>query len=255
MQCDHKPTMRRKRLDLSAVVQVFYEWDWLAAEQACKRAISLSPNLALAHSVWSDWLFIMGRHKEAMAEAHLAVELDPLSAGLNVRLAHKLHLMDNNDRLGTNTKSSGTRPQLLVQPHTPRTCLRLEESLATCEKVASLYRGSPFSRALRSLILALAAKTDEAKKIVNELKKQPRLDPLSLISLAETYSVIGEKTEAFEFLEAAYQERVGVMIFLDSIPNFKNIRADPRYADLLRRMGLPQSPLPTPSSKKPRRST
>ena len=61
-----------------AVVQVFYEWDWLAAEQACKRAISLSPNLALAHSVWNDWLFIMGRHNEAMAEAHLAVELDPL---------------------------------------------------------------------------------------------------------------------------------------------------------------------------------
>jgi non-specific serine/threonine protein kinase len=235
-----------------AVVRVFYEWDWLAAEQACKRAIALSPNLALTHSVWSDWLFIMGRHNEAMAEAHLAVELDPLSAGLNVRLGHKLHLTGNNDRALEQIKKTleldpnfSSNHILLVHVYAWKGMY--EESLATCEKVANLYRGSSFSRALRSLILALAAKTDEAKKIVNELKKQPRLDPLSLISLAETYSVIGEKTEAFEFLEAAYQERVGVMIFLDSIPNFKNIRGDPRYADLLRRMGLPESPLPTPS--------
>jgi serine/threonine protein kinase/Tfp pilus assembly protein PilF len=229
-----------------AIVRVFYEWDWLGAEQACKRAIALSPNLALAHSVWSDWLFIMGRHKEAMAEADFAVELDPLSAGLNVRLGHKLHLMGNNDRALEQIKKAleldpnfSSNHILLVRVYAWKG--KYEESLATCEKVANLYRGSPFSRALRSLILALAAKTDEAKKIVNELKKQPRLDPLSLISLAETYSVIGERTEAFEFLEAAYQERVGVMIFLDSIPNFKNIRADPRYADLLRRMGLPQA--------------
>jgi serine/threonine-protein kinase len=187
-----------------------------------------------------------------MAEAHLAVELDPLSAGLSVRLGHKLHLMGNNDRaLEQIQKALELDPNFssnhILLVHVYAWKGMYEESLATCEKVASLYRGSPFSRALRSLILALAAKTDEAKKIVNELKKQPRLDPLSLISLAETYSVIGEKTQAFEFLEAAYQERVGVMIFLDSIPNFKNIRGDPRYADLLRRMGLPQSPLPTPS--------
>jgi hypothetical protein len=56
---------------------------------------------------------------------------------------------------------------------------------------------------------------------------------------------MGEKTEAFELLEAAYQERNGVLIFLDVLPYFDNIRSDPRFADLLRRMGLPQLRPPT----------
>jgi hypothetical protein len=114
-----------------------------------------------------------------------------------------------------------------------------EESLATCERLTAAY-GGPLSRALPSLILAIVGKTEEAKKILSELKTYPKLDPVSLISLAETSSVLGEKTEAFEFLEVAYQERVGLLIFIDAFPNFRNIRSDPRFADLLRRIGLPQ---------------
>jgi CRISPR/Cas system CMR subunit Cmr6 (Cas7 group RAMP superfamily) len=66
--------------------------------------------------------------------------------------------------------------------------------------------------------------------------------------LAGTHSVLNEKNEAFEFLETAYQERVGLLIFLDAYPTFDNIRSDPRYADLLRRMGLPQLRPPTSPS-------
>jgi hypothetical protein len=73
------------------------------------------------------------------------------------------------------------------------------------------------------------------------LKKQPKLDALSLIHVAEGYSVIGEKTDAFEALEVAYQDHVTLMIFLDTLPNFRNIRSGPRYSALLRRMKLPQS--------------
>lgn len=70
---------------------------------------------------------------------------------------------------------------------------------------------------------------------------------MSLISLAGTYSVLGEKDEAFEFLEAAYQERLSFMIFLGVRPTFDNLRFDPRFADLLRRMRLPRVPLSRPS--------
>ena len=93
----------------------------------------------------------------------------------------------------------------------------------------------------------MAGKTDEAKKILSELKVNPKLDSLSQIFLAETCSVMGDKTEAVELLEVAYQERVSLLIFLDLYPNFSNLRTDPRYADLLRRMGLPQVSLRTPS--------
>jgi hypothetical protein len=69
---------------------------------------------------------------------------------------------------------------------------------------------------------------------------------MALVCLADTYSVLGEKDEAFEFLERAYQERASLMIFLGVYPTFDNIRSDSRFADLLRRMGLPLKPLQAP---------
>jgi TolB-like protein/Tfp pilus assembly protein PilF len=234
-----------------AMVRLNYEWDWAAAEQACKRAIELNPNLAWAHSFWSDWLLIMGRHEEAMSEAHLAVELDPLSASLNAKLGQKLYFRRNYDRAleqlqkGLELDPNFVSTHMLIA-HAHAWKGMYEESLAACEKVATLFGGSP-SRALSSLILAIAGKADEAKKILNELKKEPKLDPLSMIEVAQTHSVMGEKTEAFESLEAAYQNRFLLLIFLGVIPAFDNIRTDPRYADLLRRMGLPQASAPTSS--------
>jgi tetratricopeptide (TPR) repeat protein len=124
---------------------------------------------------------------------------------------------------------------------------RYDEGLAACEKLASLLEGKPYSTALRSLILAMAGRSDEAKAILTELKKRPKLDAVALMGIADTYSVLGEKDEAFAFLEAAYQERAGWLIFLGIRPTFDNIRSDPRFADLLRRIGLPQTSVPTPS--------
>src|SRR5436305_1888538 len=73
-------------------VRLFYEWEWSGAEQTCKQAIKLNPNYAWGHAIWSDWLVAMGRLDEAIAEERLAVELDPLSPGLNARLGAKLGL-------------------------------------------------------------------------------------------------------------------------------------------------------------------
>jgi hypothetical protein len=87
----------------------------------------------------------------------------------------------------------------------------------------------------------MAGRTDEAKTIVNELKKLPKLDSVTLVFLAEAYSVLGEKDGAFEFLEAAHQERVSALISLGVRPTFDNLRSDPRFADLLRRMRLPRT--------------
>jgi adenylate cyclase len=216
-----------------------------------KRAIELNPNYAWGHAIWSDWLFIMGRQEEAMAQAKLAVELDPLSASLNFKLAHKLALIRDYDRALEQTQKALELDPMFLSTHILLAHVygwkgMHEESLATCEKVTALYGRSPFS-ALPSLMLAMAGKTDQAKTILNELRQQQKLDPLSLILLAQTYSIMDVKPEAFEFLEVAYQERVSLLIYLNVMPTFDNIRSDPRFADLLGRMGLPQASVPTPS--------
>jgi TolB-like protein len=225
-------------------VRLFYEWDWSGAEQTCKRAIELNPNYAWGHAIWSDWLVVMGRLDEAIAEERLAVELDPLSAGLNARLGAKLGLRGDYDRALEQLQKALEFDPNLVFTHISlaRTYSRKgmhEEGLATCQKVVSLCGSSPLGRALSSLILARAGKTDEAQKILSELKGHQKLDSRSLILLAETRSVMGQKTGAFDFLEVAYQERGSWLVFLGAYPSFNNIRTDPRYADLLRRMGLP----------------
>ena len=88
------------------------------------------------------------------------------------------------------------------------------ESLGACEKAASLFWDDFSGKALRSLILAIVGKTDEAKAILNDFKKQPKPNSMALITLASSSSVLGEKDEAFEFLEAAYQQRVSLLVFL-----------------------------------------
>jgi serine/threonine protein kinase/tetratricopeptide (TPR) repeat protein len=235
------------------MVRLYYEWDWSGAEHALRRALELNPNYAYGHANWSDWLIAMGRYEEAILEAQLGVELDPLSAGLIFRLGQKLCYRRDYDRaLEQLQKALEFDPNfvwthgLLAQVYAWKGMY--EESLAAYEKVVNLRGDSPYSRTLRSLILAIAGKTDEAKPILNELKRHPKLDHIALVYLAETYSLLGEKDEAFELLEAAYKERVSLLMFLGNIPAFDNIRSDPRYADLLRWMGLPQIQSPTSPS-------
>jgi tetratricopeptide (TPR) repeat protein len=181
------------------------------------------------------------------------VELDPLSLGLNLKLGQRFFDTGNYDHAFEQLQKA-----LELDPNFVFTHIMLahvyawkgiyEESLLTCEKVASLYGDRPYSRALPSLILAIAGKTDEAKKILNELKGQPKLDALSLISLASTACLLGEKNEALALLEVAYQERVSFLIFLGLYPTFDSLRSDQRFADLLRRMRLPHLRSPTSSS-------
>jgi eukaryotic-like serine/threonine-protein kinase len=227
-----------------AAVRLFYDWNWSSAEHACKRAIELNPNYAPAHAVLSDCLFITGRQEEAMAEDRIAVELDPLSANLNFRFGQKLWWSGDYEGAIEQLKKALEFDADFAWAHIGLSRAyaskgMYEESLAACEKVATLFGSNPHSRALRSLILAIAGKTDEAKTILNEFNDRPKLDPLTLIYSAESCSVLGEKDKAFQFLEVAYQDRASPLIYLDVRPTFNNIRSDPRFADLRRRIGLP----------------
>jgi TolB-like protein/Tfp pilus assembly protein PilF len=225
-------------------VRLFKEWDWSGAEHACMEAIKLNPNYAWGHATWSDWLIVMGRPEEAIAEERVAVELDPLSPSLNARLGSKLSLAGDYDRALKQLQNAlELGPNSVLAHHAlALTYARkgmYEEALATCQKVVTLCGSDPLGRALSCLVLVSAGKTDKAQKILSELKGHRKLHSWSLIVLAQSCSVMGMKTEAFELLEVAYQERAAWLVFLAAYPSFSNIRTDPRYGDLLRRIGLP----------------
>ena len=227
------------------LVRLFYEWDWSGAEHELSQALKLSPNYAFGHAMWGDWLLVMGRREDALGEEQVAAELDPLSALHIFRLGQKLcYKRDYDGALEELQKAVELDPNFvwthafLAQVYAWKG--RSEESLAACEKVASLLGANPYSTALRGLILAMTGRTDEARTIVRELKTRPTLNAVAVMAMADTCSVLGEKDAAFALLEAAYQERAAFLIFSAVRPTFDSLRSDPRFADLLRRIGLPQ---------------
>jgi serine/threonine protein kinase/Flp pilus assembly protein TadD len=226
-----------------AMVRLYYEWDWSGADAALSRALEANPNFAWCHVIRSDWLIAMGQQEEAIAEGQAAVELDPLSASVIVKLGQRLCWTGHyTAALESLQKALELDPNsvfaygILAQVYAGLGSYA--ESLTACERVASLYEGNAYSTALRSLVLAMAGKKDEATNLVNELKQKGKIDSLSLTYLAEACSVMGEKDAAFGFLEAAYRERSYMLIFIKVKPAFDKIRSDPRYGDLLRRIGL-----------------
>jgi tetratricopeptide (TPR) repeat protein len=139
-------------------VLLFYEWDWSGAERMCKRAIELNPNYAWGHAIWSDWLSVMGRREESIAEERIAVELDPLSPGLNARLGAKLSAGGDYDgALEQLQKALELDPNPLFTYYglalTYAQKGMYEEGLATCQKVVNLCGSDPFGRALSCLFL------------------------------------------------------------------------------------------------------
>jgi tetratricopeptide (TPR) repeat protein len=227
-----------------AGVRLDYEWDWGGAEQACKRALELNPDFPWAHSVWSDLLLVLGRHQASISEAKLGVELDPLSVGLNFKLAQRFFDMGQYTLAFEQLqKTLELDPNFvfahIMLAHVYASKGMFNESLSTCDKVASLSKDGPYIGALQSVILAMAGRADEAKNIVKQLERQTTLDPLSLLLLASTHSILGEKDKAFELLEVAYKDRASFLIFLGTYPTLNSLHSDPRFVEMLQRIGLP----------------
>jgi len=227
------------------VAQAFYEWDWSGGERSLKRALELNPNYAWAHFCYGSWLLYMGRRQEGLAEVRRSVELDPLSANFSSGLAFQFYLARDYDHaleqyqkaLELDPNFVYTRP-LLARVYSEKGMH--EEAIRECEEMVSLSGGVPFSKVTLGLVLAKAGQLDEARKILEELKGQPKLDNISEYLVAALHAILGEKEEAFKLLERAYEQRNNWLVFL-SAPTFDSLRDDPRFADLCRRIGLPES--------------
>jgi tetratricopeptide (TPR) repeat protein len=221
-----------------------YDWDFLGAEREFKQAVELTPNYAQAHHGYAIFLSNMGRHEEAIREAMRARELDPLSMLMNW-IAGPV--------LGAARDYDGAIDALLhaleLDPHFApgRSALgmvyafkgMLEEALAQLEKLRPLAGGNPVVdaniKAMAGLAHAAAGQRIDALKIIEEVSKPPAGTPYNI---ARIYAALGETDRAFECLNSAYIERSPEMVSLKVDPSFDNLHSDPRFRDLLGRVGL-----------------
>lgn len=218
-----------------------FDWDFDAAGKEFRRAIELNPSYATAHH-WYAWhLSLLGRYDEAIAEMRKAENLDPLSLIINADLAELLvlaHSYDESIRQGRKTiemdpnfaLAHNQLAQAYLQKHMN------DEAVAELQKAAQLSGGSPTVMANLARAYVASGKRGEAIKLLSGLKKRSNATYSHGSEIAVIYAALGDTDQAMNWLEKGFEERFNPGVLLR--PGFDPLRSDPRFQELLRRIGL-----------------
>ena len=215
-----------------------------AAEAAFQRSLALNPSSAQTHSRYAYFLVSQGRLEEAVAEIRHAHRLDPLSDIISANVgwilmldgqeaeseSHFRRLLEFNPSFGVARYYLG----LLLE-----TTGRSDEAIEALSMACEATNDSDYARAALAYALAKAGKDEESREIVDRLLVDRSQRYVSPVSLAVAYLGLGETVKAFDALEQAYNERKGWLLHMQVEPVFDGVRDDPRYLDLIHRIGLP----------------
>jgi serine/threonine protein kinase/tetratricopeptide (TPR) repeat protein len=229
-----------------AIVTHWYDWNWAAAESEFKRAIELNPNNWEAHTYYSWFLAPMGRNDQSIAEAKRAQQADPLSGFANFNVGgalvfarqwdpaiEQLHRAIEVDPtfwfshcfLGRAYEQKGKLPEAIAE---------FQRALELEEDNAEIWSGLGHA-------YALSGKRAEAQKVLEHLKGVSAHSWVAPYNIAVIYAGLGEKEQAFAFLDQAYKDRSYYLpTYLATDARIDSLRSDPRFVELRKRVGLPE---------------
>ncbi len=220
-----------------------FDWDLESAGKEFQRAIELNPGYATAHH-WYAWhLSLLGRYDEAIAEMKKAESLDPLSLIINADLAELLVLAHSYDEsIRQSLKTIEMDPNFaLAHNQLGQAYLQKgmgDEAIAELRKALQLSGGSPTCMANLARAYATFGKRGEAEKLLSDLKKRSNAGDSHATEIAVIYGALGDKDRAMSWMEKGYEERFNPGVLLR--PGFDPLRSDPRFEELVRRIGLPR---------------
>ena len=225
-------------------ILLYYEWDWERAENEFKQAIELNPNYATAHHWYSVYLFASGRFEESLNRAKRAPELDPLSKMANINIGWSYFFMRRYD-----SAIEAFQKALLIEEgfwyaHWALSVAYFqkemyEKSLIEIQKARDLFKGyQPRIESRIGMIYASMSKKEEAQKVLKDLIEFSKQKYVPPVFIAEIYFSMEKNDQGFEWLNKAFEVRDGELTWLRFNPIYDNIRSDPRYTALLRRMNL-----------------
>ncbi len=234
-------------LRILASMKMTYEWDFRGAEQDIRKAIRINPADAGFHACYADLLSATGRHEEALAEAQLAAESNPLAPGFLNALAMYTHYRSRNYELALES----LKKSLDLDPYFVGTYInmigvyiamgRYEEAQSANYRKRELIgiSSKPDDNDYWSaLIHAWAGNQAEARRILANVKVNMKETYIPTDFVVLIHAALGDMDEAFAWLEQAYQERDPILYAMKVLPLFDPLRSDPRFADYLRRIGL-----------------
>jgi TolB-like protein/Flp pilus assembly protein TadD len=229
-----------------AYVLFYADFDWAGAEREFKRAIELNPNSALSHDRYSECLKTRQRFTESLAEAQKAQDLDPLSPEIVSQLGTLYGFMRRYDEaIAQYQKALELNPNIAViraalassyaMKHMYREALAEFDQIPNQDK--SVSAENQFVASIHGWTYAVAGRRREALEIANQLKELSGY--VDFYMTAGIYAGLDDKDEVFRLLEMAYEQRSPDMQYLGIDGLFYGVRSDPRYIDLLHRMGIP----------------
>ena len=227
-----------------ALIKSSYDWDWSGADKEIRRAIELNPSYSDAHRLHAVVLWQTGRLNEAIAETKLILDLDPLSLDNNNTLALEFFLARQYD-----LAIEQERKVLELDPnYTLAYYFRgvsylkksmYKEGMADFQKAVLISPGNIVALTGLGYGYAVTGRRADAQKVLDKLNELSKHGYVSAVWRAKIYAGFEEKDKAFEWLEKAYEDRSIVSVgFIKTNPMFDPLRADQRYADLLRRTNL-----------------
>ncbi len=226
-----------------AYVQFFYDYNYPAAEKEFRRAIELSPNDAYAHSMFGWLLVATKRFDESIAEHERARSLDPFSGEANFLLGQSLYFARRYDQAieqlrNTIDLASDFWPAHDLLGFAYEANGRLPEAIGEFQKARQI--AGTIAEPLASLgrAYALEGQVAEARKVLAELRELTKNNYVPPYNFAVIYAALGDKDQAMASLQKAFDERSWYVTDLAVDPKVDNLRSDPRFANLLRRMNL-----------------
>jgi len=221
------------------------ERDWDGADDDFKHSIELNENYSNAHRFYSIYLVCMGRREEAVKEVRRAEELEPLSVSVKAHVAFILYFARRYDEaLEAGKKaveldaSSSVAHQRLGSAYEQKGMF--PEAVAEFKKAVDGSHRVQLAVSSLAHVFALAGERTEAERLLAELQARSKSEYVSSYLIAQIYIALGEKELAFKSLERAYAERSIDLVLAKVDPRLDPLRDDPRYQELLKRIGFPQ---------------
>ncbi len=225
-------------------VKLDYDWDWSGADAEFQRSVQLNTAYPIAHHWYAMYLAAMGRREQALAAISRARELDPLSVPINTHVGVVHYLGHQFDQAINRIRDAlELDPNYVVahwylgQAYAEKGMY--EDAIAESQRAVSLSPGNPKFLATLGYVYALSGNRSEALKLVQQLNELSKSRYVSPLDVTYVYAGLREKEQAFAWLERAYGERSWGMYRIKVDPKLDRLRSEPRFQDLLRRMGFP----------------
>ena len=239
-------TISMAHITLGAV-QLWRDWDWIAAERSFRRAIELDPSDAMAYGTLSELLDMSGRSPEGLEVARAGMRLDPLSAFANRTVGLALsYCRDFDAAIEQSRRTLEIAPDYVAAMWdiSFAQCLagRAAEGPQVWDEAPPQAREHPLSLASLGVCYALACEEDDARETIARLEKLRKDRYCPAILICWVYAHLGDLDRAFELAETALNEREGLILTIKHYPGWAGavaFRKDPRFESLIRRIGFP----------------